>query len=217
MRKVIAQRLQESKQTIPHFYLTLDVELDALLALRKQLNEKREELKITVNDLLIRACGMALAQVPECNVIWTGNQMMRSKSFDVSVAVAIDGGLITPIVKNADRKGLGAISAEMKDKAERARKGKLMPEEYQGGCFALSNLGMFGIKHFQAIINPPQCSILAVGIGEQRPVVEDGALTIATIMSATLSCDHRAIDGALGAKWLNVFKKLVEDPLTMML
>jgi pyruvate dehydrogenase E2 component (dihydrolipoamide acetyltransferase) len=217
MRKVIAQRLQESKQTIPHFYLTLDVELDALLALRKQLNEKRDDLKITVNDLLIRACGMALAQVPECNVIWTGNQMMRSKSYDVSVAVAIDGGLITPIVKNADRKGLGAISAEMKDKAERARKGKLLPEEYQGGCFALSNLGMFGIKHFQAIINPPQCSILAVGVGEQRPIVKNGALTIATVMSATISCDHRAIDGALGAKWLNVFKKLVEDPLTMML
>jgi pyruvate dehydrogenase E2 component (dihydrolipoamide acetyltransferase) len=217
MRKVIAQRLQESKQTIPHFYLTLDVELDALLALRKQLNEKRDNLKITVNDLLIRACGMALAQVPECNVIWTGNQMMRSKSYDVSVAVAIDGGLITPIVKNADRKGLGAISAEMKDKAERARKGKLMPEEYQGGCFALSNLGMFGIKHFQAIINPPQCSILAVGVGEQRPIVKNGALTIATVMSATISCDHRAIDGALGAKWLNAFKKLVEDPLTMML
>ncbi|MDZ4736408.1 MAG: pyruvate dehydrogenase complex dihydrolipoamide acetyltransferase [Rhodospirillaceae bacterium] len=217
MRKVIAQRLQESKQTIPHFYLTLDVELDALLALRKQLNEKRDDLKITVNDLLIRACGMALAQVPECNVIWTGNQMMRSKSYDVSVAVAIDGGLITPIVRNADRKGLGAISAEMKDKAERARKGKLLPEEYQGGCFALSNLGMFGIKHFQAIINPPQCSILAVGVGEQRPIVKNGALTIATVMSATLSCDHRAIDGALGAKWLNVFKKLVEDPLTMML
>ncbi|MEX2296395.1 MAG: 2-oxo acid dehydrogenase subunit E2, partial [Dongiaceae bacterium] len=199
MRKVIAQRLQESKQTIPHFYLTLDVELDALLALRKQLNEKRDDLKITVNDLLIRACGMALAQVPECNVIWTGNQMMRSKSFDVSVAVAIDGGLITPIIKNADRKGLGAISAEMKDKAERARKGKLLPEEYQGGCFALSNLGMFGIKHFQAIINPPQCSILAVGVGEQRPIVKNGALTIATMMSATISCDHRAIDGALGA------------------
>ena len=217
MRKVIAQRLQESKQTIPHFYLTLDVELDALLALRKQLNEKRDDLKITVNDLLIRACGMALAQVPECNVIWTGNQMMRSKSYDVSVAVAVDGGLITPIIKNADRKGLGAISAEMKDKAERARKGKLMPEEYQGGCFALSNLGMFGIKHFQAIINPPQCSILAVGVGEQRPIVKNGALTIATVMSATMSCDHRAIDGALGAKWLNVFKKLVEDPLTMML
>jgi pyruvate dehydrogenase E2 component (dihydrolipoamide acetyltransferase) len=217
MRKVIAQRLQESKQTIPHFYLTLDVELDALLALRKQLNEKRDDLKITVNDLLIRACGMALAQVPDCNVIWTGNQMMRSKSYDVSVAVAIEGGLITPIIKNADRKGLGAISAEMKDKAERARKGKLMPEEYQGGCFALSNLGMFGIKHFQAIINPPQCSILAVGVGEQRPIVKNGALTIATVMSATISCDHRAIDGALGAKWLNVFKKLVEDPLTMML
>ncbi|MEX2200331.1 MAG: 2-oxo acid dehydrogenase subunit E2, partial [Dongiaceae bacterium] len=199
MRKVIAQRLQESKQTIPHFYLTLDVELDALLALRKQFNEKRDDLKITVNDLLIRSCGMALAQVPECNVIWTGNQMMRSKSYDVSVAVAIDGGLITPIIKNADRKGLGAISAEMKDKAERARKGKLMPEEYQGGCFALSNLGMFGIKHFQAIINPPQCSILAVGIGEQRPIVKNNALTIATVMSATISCDHRAIDGALGA------------------
>jgi pyruvate dehydrogenase E2 component (dihydrolipoamide acetyltransferase) len=217
MRKVIAQRLQESKQTIPHFYLTLDVELDSLLALRKQLNDKRDDMKITVNDLMIRACGMALAQVPDCNVIWTGNQMLRSKSYDVSVAVAIDGGLITPVIKNADRKGLGAISAEMKDKAERARKGKLMPEEYQGGCFSLSNLGMFGIKHFQAIINPPQGSILAIGVGEQRPIVKDGALTTATVMSATLSCDHRAIDGALGAKWLTAFKKLVEDPLTMML
>ena len=215
MRKVIAQRLQESKQTIPHFYITQDVELDSLLALRKQLNDRRDDMKITVNDLLIRACGMALQQVPECNVIWTGNQMFRSKSYDV--AVAIDGGLITPVIKHADRKGLGVISAEMKDKAERARKGKLMPEEYQGGCFALSNLGMFGIKFFQAIISPPQCSILAVGVGEQRPVVKDGALTTATIMSATLSCDHRAIDGALGAKWLNAFKRLVEDPLTMML
>ena len=217
MRKVIAQRLQESKQTIPHFYITQDVELDSLLALRKQLNDRRDDMKITVNDLLIRACGMALQQVPECNVIWTGNQMFRSKSYDVAVAVAIDGGLITPVIKHADRKGLGVISAEMKDKAERARKGKLMPEEYQGGCFALSNLGMFGIKFFQAIISPPQCSILAVGVGEQRPVVKDGALTTATIMSATLSCDHRAIDGALGAKWLNAFKRLVEDPLTMML
>jgi pyruvate dehydrogenase E2 component (dihydrolipoamide acetyltransferase) len=217
MRKVIAQRLQESKQTIPHFYITLDVELDSLLALRKQLNDRREDVKITVNDLLIRACGMALQQVPECNVIWTGNQMFRSKSYDVAVAVAIDGGLITPVIMHADRKGLGVISAEMKDKAERARKGKLLPEEYQGGCFSLSNLGMFGIKFFQAIINPPQCSILAVGVGEQRPVVKDGALTTATIMSATLSCDHRAIDGALGAKWLNAFKRLVEDPLTMML
>ncbi len=217
MRKVIAQRLQESKQTIPHFYITLDVELDSLLALRKQLNDRREDVKITVNDLLIRACGMALQQVPECNVIWTGNQMFRSRSYDVAVAVAIDGGLITPVIKHADRKGLGVISAEMKDKAERARKGKLLPEEYQGGCFALSNLGMFGIKFFQAIISPPHCSILAVGVGEQRPVVKDGALTTATIMSATLSCDHRAIDGALGAKWLNAFKKLVEDPLTMML
>ena len=217
MRKVIAQRLQESKQTIPHFYITQDVELDSLLALRKQLNDRRDDMKITVNDLLIRACGMALQQVPECNVIWTGNQMFRSKSYDVAVAVAIDGGLITPVIKHADRKGLGVISAEMKDKAERARKGKLMPEEYQGGCFALSNLGMFGIKFFQAIISPPQCSILAVGVGEQRPVVKDGALTTATIMSATLSCDHRAIDGALGAKWLNTFKRLVEDPLTMML
>ncbi len=217
MRKVIAQRLQESKQTIPHFYITLDVELDSLLALRKQLNDRREDVKITVNDLIIRACGMALQQVPECNVIWTGNQMFRSRSYDVAVAVAIDGGLITPVIKHADRKGLGVISAEMKDKAERARKGKLLPEEYQGGCFALSNLGMFGIKFFQAIISPPHCSILAVGVGEQRPVVKDGALTTATIMSATLSCDHRAIDGALGAKWLNAFKKLVEDPLTMML
>jgi pyruvate dehydrogenase E2 component (dihydrolipoamide acetyltransferase) len=217
MRKIIAQRLQESKQTIPHFYITLDVELDSLLALRKQLNDRRDDVKITVNDLLIRACGMALQQVPECNVIWTNNQMFRSRSYDVAVAVAIDGGLITPLIKHADRKGLGVISAEMKDKAERARRGKLLPEEYQGGCFALSNLGMFGIKFFQAIISPPHCSILAVGVGEQRPVVKDGALTTATIMSATLSCDHRAIDGALGAKWLNAFKKLVEDPLTMML
>jgi pyruvate dehydrogenase E2 component (dihydrolipoamide acetyltransferase) len=217
MRKVIARRLMESKQTIPHFYLTIEAEIDALLALRAQLNVKAEGIKLSVNDLVIKACGMALAKVPRANAIWGGDKILLNKTCDVSVAVALDDGLITPIIRSADRKGLATISAEMKSLAERGKAGKLMPEEYQGGAFSLSNLGMFGIKEFAAVINPPQGSILAVGKGEQRAVVKGGALAVATMMSCTLSCDHRVIDGAIGAQFLDAIKKLIEDPITMML
>jgi pyruvate dehydrogenase E2 component (dihydrolipoamide acetyltransferase) len=218
MRKVIARRLMESKQTIPHFYLTVEADIDALLALRTQLNAKAGEgVKLSVNDLVIKACGMALAKVPRANAIWGGDKILLNKTCDVSVAVALDDGLITPVIRSADKKGLATISAEMKSMAERAKAGKLMPEEYQGGAFSLSNLGMFGIKEFAAVINPPQGSILAVGKGEQRAVVKGGALAVATMMSCTLSCDHRVIDGAIGAEFLDAIKKLIEDPLTMML
>ena len=217
MRKVIARRLQESKQTIPHFYLTVDAEIDGLLALRQQLNAKSDAYKLSVNDFVIKACGMALAKVPRANAIWGGDRIYLNQSCDVSVAVALDDGLITPVIRGADGKGLAAISNEMKELAGRARQGKLMPEEYQGGAISLSNLGMFGIKEFAAVINPPQGSILAVGMGEQRPVVKGGALAIATVMTCTLSCDHRVIDGALGAQLLDAIKKLIEDPLTMLL
>ena len=218
MRKVIARRLMESKQTIPHFYLTIEAEIDALLALRTQLNAKAGEgVKLSVNDLVIKACGMALAKVPRANAIWGGDKILLNKTCDVSVAVALDDGLITPVIRSADKKGLATISAEMKSLAERAKAGKLMPEEYQGGAFSLSNLGMFGIKEFAAVINPPQGSILAVGKGEQRAVVKGGALAVATMMSCTISCDHRVIDGAIGAEFLDAIKKLLEDPITMML
>jgi pyruvate dehydrogenase E2 component (dihydrolipoamide acetyltransferase) len=217
MRKVIARRLQESKQTIPHFYLTVEAEIDGLLALRQQLNAKSDAYKLSVNDFVIKACGMALGKVPRANAIWGGDRIYLNQSCDVSVAVALDDGLITPVVRGADGKGLAAISNEMKELAGRARLGKLMPEEYQGGAFTLSNLGMFGIKDFAAVINPPQGSILAVGMGEQRPVVKGGALAIATVMTCTLSCDHRVIDGAIGAQFLDAIKKLIEDPLTMLL
>lgn len=217
MRKTIARRLVEAKQTIPHFYLTIDVELDALLELRQKLNSRSEKYKLSVNDFIIRACGLALKKVPDANSIWAGDKILKSRSFDVSVAVALEAGLITPIIRHADQKGLVEISADMRELATRAKAGKLKPEEYQGGAFSLSNLGMFGIKEFAAVINPPQGSILAVGSGEQRPLVKNGALSIATMMSATLSCDHRVIDGALGAKWLAAFKGLMEDPITMML
>jgi pyruvate dehydrogenase E2 component (dihydrolipoamide acetyltransferase) len=217
MRKTIARRLTEAKRDIPHIYLTVDVELDALLDLRKQLNAKAGDAKMSVNDMLIKACALALKKVPAANAIWGGDKILLSKTFDVSVAVAIDQGLITPIVRNADRKGFSEIGVEMRGLASRARAGKLKLEEFQGGAFSMSNLGMFGIKDFAAVINPPQAMILAVGMGEQRPVVKQGALAIATVMSVTLSCDHRIVDGALGAEWLKVFKGLVEDPLTMML
>ena len=217
MRKVIARRLQESKQTIPHFYLTVDCEIDGLLALRQQLNAKSDAYKLSVNDFVIKACGMALAKVPRANAIWGGDRIYLNQSCDVSVAVALDDGLITPVIRGADGKGLAVISNEMKELAGRARQGKLMPEEYQGGAFSLSNLGMFGIKEFAAVINPPQGSILAVGMGEQRPVVKGGALAVATVMSCTISCDHRVIDGAIGAQLLDAIKKLIEDPLTMLL
>ena len=219
MRKVIARRLQESKQTVPHFYLSVDVGLDALMAMRADLNAKGEKLgiKLSVNDFVIRAVALAMKQKPDVNAAWSDDGMLKFKDIDVSVAVAIPGGLITPIIKRADQKALGQISNEMKDLAKRARDGKLMPEEFQGGGFSISNLGMFGIKTFSAIINPPQSCILAVGAGEQRAVVKAGALAVETQMTVTLSVDHRVVDGALGAEFLQVFKGLIEDPLTMML
>ncbi len=218
MRKVIARRLTEAKQQIPHFYLTVDIELDALLKLRKELNERPgADYKLSVNDLIIKATAIAIRQKPAVNAIWGGDKIYQLTDIDVSVAVAIEGGLITPIIRKADQKGLATISAEMKDLAGRAKEGKLKPEEFQGGGFSLSNLGMFGIKDFAAVINPPQACILAVGAGEQRPVVKNGALAIATVMSTTLSVDHRVVDGALGAEWLQAFKRLVEDPISLML
>ena len=221
MRKVIARRLQESKQTVPHFYVTMECEVDKLLAMRKDLNARAEatgeDYKISVNDFIIRAAAFAMKKVPEVNASWTDEAMLLYNDIDISVAVAIDGGLITPIVRNADQKGLAVISNEMKDLAARAREGKLSPDEFQGGGFTISNLGMYGVKEFAAIINPPQSCILAVGAGEQRPVVRDGALTTATMMSVTLSTDHRVVDGALGAEWLQAFKVLIEDPLAMLL
>ena len=217
MRKVIARRLTESKQTAPHFYMVADCEIDTLLETRSQLNEKIENGKISVNDLIIRASALALKQVPMANASWTEEETRVYKNVDISVAVAIDGGLITPIVKDAGNKGLKAISEEMKGLAERAKSGKLMPEEYQGGTFSISNLGMYGVKEFSAVINPPQGAILAVGMGEKRPVVKDNALSIATIMTCTLSVDHRVVDGAVGAQFLSAFKKLIEDPLRMLL
>ncbi len=221
MRKTIAQRLSESKQTVPHFYLTTDIEVDALLKVRKELNDRAEQgggdYKLSVNDFIIRGCALALMQVPAANCSFNGGSALMYKHADISVAVATPTGLITPIVKRAESKGLAQISREMKDLAKRARDGKLKPEEYQGGTFSLSNLGMFGIKHFEAIINPPQACILAVGKSEQRPVVKDGALAVATVMTATLSVDHRVVDGAIGADYLAALKKLLEDPLTMLL
>ena len=217
MRKVIAKRLTESKQHAPHFYLTIDCEIDELLKVRKELNAKSDAYKLSVNDLVIRAAALALKKVPAANASWTENAIRIYRQVDISVAVAIEGGLITPVIRDAGSKGFKQISAEMKDLATRARDGKLMPEEFQGGTFSISNLGMFGIKDFCAVINPPQGAILAVGAGEQRAVVKDGALAIATVMSCTLSVDHRVVDGAIGAEFLAEFKKLIQDPLTMLL
>ncbi|WP_138380056.1 pyruvate dehydrogenase complex dihydrolipoamide acetyltransferase [Luteithermobacter gelatinilyticus] len=217
MRKTIAKRLTESKQTVPHFYLHIDVELDNLLAARKQLNSMSDEYKISVNDFIIRACALALRKVPEANVQFAGNVMRQFERADISVAVAIDGGLVTPVIRGADQKGLQQISEESKALAAKAREGKLAPEEYQGGTFSVSNLGMFGIKQFQAVINPPQAAILAVGMGEQRPVVKNGELSVATLMSLNLACDHRAIDGAVGARFLQALKTYLETPTAMLL
>jgi pyruvate dehydrogenase E2 component (dihydrolipoamide acetyltransferase) len=222
MRKVIARRLGESKATIPHFYASRDVELDALLKLRAELNAKSPKegpgaFKLSVNDLVIKAAALALRRLPSVNASWTDEGMVLYDDVDISVAVAVPDGLITPIIRKADLKGLAAISNEMKDLAARARAGKLTPEEFQGGSFSISNMGMMGVKDFAAIINPPQAAILAVSAAEQRPVVKDGALAIATVMTVTLSVDHRVIDGALAAEWLGVFKGIVEDPLQMML
>jgi pyruvate dehydrogenase E2 component (dihydrolipoamide acetyltransferase) len=216
MRRVIARRLTESKQTVPHFYLSVDCEIDALLKIRADLNAK-SEVKISVNDFVVRAAALALRQVPAANASWSEDAILIWDSVDISVAVALDDGLITPIVKSAHGKGLATIAGEMKDLAARARAGKLKLEEFQGGTFSISNLGMFGVRDFAAVINPPHGAILAVGAGEQRPLVKDGALTVATVMTCTLSCDHRVVDGAIGAQFLAAFKKLVEDPLTMLL
>ncbi len=222
MRKVIARRLTESKQQVPHFYLTVDCDIDKLLAGRAALNAKSPEkgpgaFKLSVNDFVIKSVAAALRQVPNANASFSDDGMLLWENVDISVAVAIDGGLITPIIRDADKKGLVEISNTMKDLAARAKSGKLKPEEFQGGTFSISNLGMFGIKDFAAVINPPQGCILAVGAGEQRPVVKNGALAIATMMSVTLSVDHRVVDGSVGAEFLAAFKKIVEDPLAMLL
>jgi pyruvate dehydrogenase E2 component (dihydrolipoamide acetyltransferase) len=217
MRKVIARRLTEAKQTVPHFYLTIDLQIDQLLKTRAELNSRSDEYKLSVNDFVIRATAIALKKVPAANAAWTDDAILQYENADISVAVATPTGLITPIIKAAEAKGLVEISNAMKDLAKRARDGKLKPEEFQGGTFSISNLGMFGVREFGAIINPPQGCILAVGAGEQRPVVKDGALAVATVMSCTLSVDHRVVDGAVGAEFLAVFKKLIEDPLSMLL
>ena len=215
IRKVIARRLTEAKQTIPHIYLTVDVRLDALLKLRGELNKALEAdgIKLSVNDLLIKALAKALLRVPKCNVSFAGDELRKYSRADISVAVAAPSGLITPIIVDAGTKGVAQISTEMKALADKAREGKLQPHEYQGGTASLSNLGMFGIKQFDAVINPPQAMIMAVGAGEARPYVVDGALSVASVMSATGSFDHRAIDGADGAQLMQAFKALVENPL----
>jgi len=218
MRKTIARRLTESKQQVPHIYLTVDIQLDKLLKLRGELNAGLESrgVKLSVNDMLIKALAAALMEVPECNVQFAGDQLINFKRADVSVAVSIPHGLITPVIVGADTKSLSAIATEMKDLAGRAREGKLQPHEYQGGTASLSNMGMYGIKQFEAVINPPQGMIMAIGAGEKRPYVVNDSLQIATVMSATGSFDHRAIDGADGAKLMQVFKRLVENPLGML-
>ncbi|MCO5148209.1 MAG: pyruvate dehydrogenase complex dihydrolipoamide acetyltransferase [Aquamicrobium sp.] len=226
MRKTIARRLTEAKNTIPHFYLTVDIGIDALLTLRKQLNdaapmtktEKGETpaYKLSVNDMVIKAYALALKAVPDANVSWTDAGMLKHAHADVGVAVSIPGGLITPIVRKADEKTLSAISNEMKDLAARAKNRKLKPEEYQGGTTSVSNLGMFGVKDFAAVINPPHATILAVGAGEERAVVKNGKIEIANVMSVTLSTDHRAVDGALGAELVAAFRRIVENPLSML-
>ncbi|WP_348996705.1 pyruvate dehydrogenase complex dihydrolipoamide acetyltransferase [Brucella melitensis] len=226
MRKTIARRLVESKQTVPHFYLTIDCELDALLALRSQINaaapmlktEKGEvpAYKLSVNDMVIKATALALRDVPEANVSWTEGGLIKHKCSDVGVAVSIPGGLITPIVRHAESKTLSVISNEMKDMARRARDRKLKPEEYQGGSTSVSNLGMFGVKDFAAIINPPHATIFAIGAGEERAVVKKGEIKVATVMSVTLSTDHRAVDGALAAELAQAFKRHIENPMGML-
>ena len=221
MRKVIAERLTIAKTTIPHFYLTIDCELDQLLAARKRLNEKAPNegpraFKLSVNDFIIKAMALALQKVPDANTTWTGQGIMRHERSDVAVAVAVDGGLYTPVIRHADMKTLSEISNEMKDLAERARNRRLAPTDYQGGSTAISNLGMYGIKRFDAVINPPHATILAVGMGEKRPVVRGDELSVATVMSVTLSCDHRVVDGAIGAALLDAFRGFIEDPVTML-
>ena len=222
MRKVIARRLSESKATIPHFYVTMDIEIDALLKLRADLNARSPKegpgaYKLSVNDLVIKATAAVLRRYPQCNATWTEDAILQYHDVDISVAVSIPEGLITPIVRSADKKGLAAISNEMKDLAARAKSGKLKPEEFQGGGFSISNMGMYGVSDFSAIINPPQAGILAVSAGLQKPVVKDGALAIATVMTCTLSVDHRVIDGALAAEFIQALKRTIEDPLSLLL
>jgi pyruvate dehydrogenase E2 component (dihydrolipoamide acetyltransferase) len=222
IKRVTARRLTEAKQTVPHFYVSIDVELDALLKLRADLNSRSPKdgpgaFKLSVNDLLIKACAVTLRRVPRVNASFTDAGIFQYDDVDISVAVSIPDGLITPIIRHADQKGLAAISGEAKSLIERARAGKLKPEEFQGGSFSISNMGMYGVRDFAAIINPPQAAILAVAAGEQRPVVRDGQLAVATVMTVTLSVDHRVIDGALAAEWIAAFKSLVQDPLSLML
>ncbi len=217
MRATIARRLTEAKRDVPHYYLSIDCNLDTLLGARKRLNERLEDARISVNDFIIRAAALALMRVPDANAAFAGDRLLKFNNADIAVAVAIDGGLITPIIRNAQSKSLSEISVEAKELAGRARQMKLMPEEYEGGSFTISNLGMMGIKNFTAVINPPQAAILAVGAGEKRAIVaEDGSITAATMMSVTLSCDHRVIDGALGARLLAEFKTFIEDPVMML-
>jgi pyruvate dehydrogenase E2 component (dihydrolipoamide acetyltransferase) len=218
MRKTIARRLTESMQQAPHIYLTVDIRLDKLMALRAELNDAlaSQGVKLSVNDMLIKALGKALVAVPECNVTFAGNELIKYSRADISVAVSIPGGLITPIVQDADGRSLSSIARATKDLAERAKSGKLQPSEYMGGTASISNMGMMGIKQFTAVINPPQSTILAIGAGEQRPYVIDGALGVATVMSATGSFDHRAVDGADGARLMAAFRELVEKPLGML-
>lgn len=216
MRRTIARRLTESKSSVPHFYLRADCRMDALLALRAQVNAAASR-KVSVNDFIIKAVAAALREMPEMNVSWTDEALRQYKDVDISVAVSTDTGLLTPVVKGADRASISDISRSVADLAERARAGKLQPAEYQGGSFTISNLGMFGVDEFAAIINPPQAAILAVGAASQRVVVEDGDMAIAQVMTVTLSVDHRAIDGALAARWLGVFKRIVENPLSALI
>ncbi|KQS88333.1 MULTISPECIES: pyruvate dehydrogenase complex dihydrolipoamide acetyltransferase [unclassified Rhizobium] len=222
MRKTIAKRLQESKQTIPHFYVSVDCELDALLALRAQINSSAPEkdgkpvYKLSVNDMVIKALALALRDVPDANVSWTDSNMVKHKHADVGVAVSIPGGLITPIIRSAETKSLSAISNEMKDLGARAKGRKLKPEEYQGGTTAVSNMGMMGVKNFAAVVNPPHATILAIGAGEERVVVKKGQMVVANVMTVTLSTDHRAVDGALGAELLGAFKRYIENPMGML-
>ena len=218
MRRVIADRLQQSKQTAPHFYLTVDCEIDNLLAARKALNEATKDgVKISVNDMVVKAAAAALMEVPDVNGYFEEQGCRYFSNADICIAVAVDGGLVTPVIPNAQQLGLADISAKILDLARRARSGTLDPSEYTGGGFTISNLGMYGIREFAAVINPPQSAILAVGIGEQRPIVKNGELTVATVMTVTLSADHRIVDGALGAKWLQAFKRAIEQPVTMLL
>ena len=218
MRKIIAERLQQSKATAPHFYLTVDCEIDTLLESRRMMNDRAPEgVKVSVNDLIIRAAAMALIKVPKANASWEGDHTRLFHHADIAMAVAVDGGLVTPVIWAAEKMGLAEIATTSRDLATRAREGRLASEEFSGGSFTISNLGMYGIREFAAVINPPQGAILAVGAGEQRPVVRDGQLAVATVMTVTLSADHRVVDGAVGAEWLQAFKGFIEAPVTMLL